>query len=491
MRPASAALARAVAEGRREARALLLLGGPVIGAQLAQISMSTVDAVMAGRLSPNDLAAVALGGSLWMPVIVFGMGMLMSISPIVAHDFGAGDYRAIGLHVRQGLWLSQIVSLASFLAIRSATPALGWFKVEASIIPTAVGYVHAVSWGLPAFSAFTVLRCYSEAVSMTRPILWVSLAGLVCNIVGNYVFMYGHLGLPRLGAVGCGVATALTLWLMLAGLALWIARHSYFHRFGAFARFEWPDRAGLWRLVRLGGPIGFSLLMEGGLFAAVALLLGRFGPEVVAGHQIALNVASITFMVPLGVATAVTVRVGQACGARDLNAARRSAVVGSILAVCFMSLAATVMALLPRSIASIYTSDAAVQSVAAVLLVMAAIFQVFDGLQVTAAGALRGLKDTAFPMAITFGAYWGLGLPLGYLLGIKQECGAQGVWVGLIVGLAVAAVCLTARFHRTVSRRLKEGYSPLVESEGCGGYKLESRAPNVRNAPSSTEVECS
>jgi multidrug resistance protein, MATE family len=442
---------------RKEAAALLLLGGPVIGAQLAQISMSFVDAVMAGRLSALDLAAVSVGGSLLMPILIFGMGILMSISPTVAHGFGAGEEEAIGGHVRQGLWLSLAVAAGSFVLIRNCTWLLERMGVDERIIPTAIGYLHAVSWGMPASCAFTALRGFSEAVSMTRPMLFISLAGLVANIAGNFIFMHGHLGMPRLGAVGCGVATALVMWVMLVCLVLWIACAPYYRRFGPFTRFEGPDIRALVSLIRLGAPIGMSLFMEASLFAAVALLLGRFGPDVVAGHQIALNVASITFMVPLGIAIAVGVRVGQAVGAGDLRAARRSGTVGAALALSFMALAALVIAAVPQGIAAIYTADPQVQVVAVRLLTMAAIFQIFDGLQVAGAGALRGLKDTTVPLGITFLAYWGLGLPLGYSLGITRNLGPQAIWIGLIAGLFVAALLLNLRFQRVMRRRIREG----------------------------------
>lgn len=441
---------------RRETTELLVLGGPVIGAQLAQIGMNFVDAVMAGRLSAQDLAAVALGGSLWMPIFIFGMGILMSVSPTVAHCFGAGEEAAIGRHVRQGLWLSLVVAAWSFVLIRNCHWLLEHLEVDERIIPTSIGFLQAVSWGMPALCAFTALRSFSEGVSRTRPVLVISLVGLLGNIVGNYVFMHGHFGMPRLGAVGCGVATALVMWIMLACLVAWIACDPYYRRFGVFAHFELPDLWELVSLIRLGAPIGMSLFMEGSLFAAVALLLGRFGPDVVAGHQIALNVAGITFMVPLGIALAVTVRVGQALGRGDLRAARRSGTVGAGLAVSFMALAAIVIASVPGLIASIYTTDPKVQVVAVQLLAMAAIFQIFDGLQVAGAGALRGLKDTTVPMGLTFLAYWGLGLPVGYTLGIVHNRGPQAMWVGLIAGLIVAAMLLNLRFQRVMHRRLRD-----------------------------------
>ncbi|MFN0056669.1 MAG: MATE family efflux transporter [Planctomycetales bacterium] len=440
---------------RREAWALLCLGGPVVGTQLAQISMHTVDAIMAGRLGPRDLAAVSLGGSLWMPIFVFGMGILMSISPNVAHSFGAGESTAIGRQVRQGLWLSQVVALGAFLVIRGSTPVLEWFGVDPQIIPTATGFLRAISWGLPALCAFVVLRGFSEAVSMTRPLLFISLLALAANIAGNSLLMYGRWGLPRLGAVGTGISSAIVMWLMFGCLLGWIAWHPYYRRFEVFGRLDRPDFAALWKLLKLGVPIGVCLFMEGSLFAAVALLLGRMGEAVVAGHQIAINVASITFMVPLGISIAVTVRVGQALGRQDVAGARRSGTVGALLAMSFMALAGLTLALIPRAIAAVYTPDPGVQVLAVRLLYMAAIFQVFDGLQVAGSGALRGLKDTSSAMLITVVAYWGVGLPLGYFLGIVRDGGPQAMWTGLIVGLVVSSILLNLRFQRVMGRRLR------------------------------------
>jgi MATE family multidrug resistance protein len=440
---------------RREALALLALGGPLIGAELAHISMAFVDTVMAGRLGPQDLAAVAVGCSLWIPVFIFGMGLLMSVSPTVAHLFGAGRHAEIGGHVRQGLWLSQAVALVTFVVVRNCALVLGWSGIDAAIVPTATGFLKALSWGIPASCALIVLRGYSEAVGKTRPLLVISLVGLATNIVGNTIFMHGRLGMPRLGAVGTGVASACVMWTMLVSLVVWLLCDRYYRRFPVFERFACPDRPQLWRLVKLGCPIGVCMFMETSMFATVSLLMGRLGADVVAGHQVALNVASVTFMVPLGLSIAATVRVGHAMGRGDARDARRSGLVAAGLAGGFMSVTALIMATCPEWIAGVYTNDANVRLVASRLLMMAAVFQIFDGLQVAAAGALRGLKDTTVPMIITFVAYWGLGLPLGLWLGIYLDGGPQALWIGLILGLVVAAVLLNTRFV-LLTRRLME-----------------------------------
>ncbi len=456
---------------RGEAVALLTLGGPLIAAQLAQIAMSFVDTVMAGHLSPRDLAAVAVGVSLWVPIVVFGMGILMSVSPTVAQAYGAGRFDEIGGHVRHGLWLSQAVALVSFVAVRNCSPLLKWMHIDPAIVPTAAGFLNAISWGIPASSAFTVLRGYSEAVGKTRPVLAISLVGLVANIAGNSVFMHGRLGMPRLGAVGTGVASACVLWTMLLSLVLWIWFDRYYRQFPIFSRFERPDWAQITRLLKLGSPIGVCFFLETSLFTAVSLVLGRLGADVVAGHQVALNVASITFMVPLGLALAITVRVGHAMGRGDPRAARRAGLVGAALAGSFMSLTALVMATCPHLIAAIYTADETVRAVAVRLLLMAAIFQIFDGLQVAGAGALRGLKDTALPMVITLVAYWGLGLPLGVYLGLVHDGGPQALWIGLIAGLFAAAVLLNTRFVLLTRR--------LMAAEHRGVEQAENDEPTV------------
>ena len=429
-----------------ECRALLKLGLPVIAAQLAQVAMNFVDTTMAGNYSAPALAAVAVGGSLWMTATFFVTGLLMAVTALVSHSFGGGRVAEVGSTVRQALWLSQGLAWIAFFTIRSTAPVLDWMDIEPDLIPVALGYLDAISWGLPAMCAFVVLRYYSEGVSATRPVMVISLMGLGLNIFGNYVLMYGRFGLPALGAVGCGWATAIVLWAMCAAMAARVYFGASYRRFGVFARFDWPDAKGILGIVRLGLPIGISVFLEVSLFATVALLMGSLGTSAVAAHQIAINVASITFMVPLGLSMAITVRVGQAMGRGAPADARRSGVAGVCLALGFMASSSVVLVTLPGLIVGIYTHDAGVVAIATDLLLMAALFQLSDGAQVAGAGALRGLKDTTVPMLITLVAYWGMGLPLGYVLGVGRAQSPQAMWVGLIVGLTVAALCLNGRF---------------------------------------------
>ena len=456
-----------------EVRALVLLAAPLIFAQLAMISMWAVDTIMAGRLGPTDLAAVALGGSMWVPPYIFAMGLVAALSPTVAQLFGAEKLPEIGGQVRQGLWLALFGAIPVSLYLWNAEPVLAWMHAPVEVRPIAAGYLKAMACGVPASLCYSALRSHCEAVSDTVPILIVSLIVLPCNILGNTVFMYGYLGAPALGAVGTGVASAINMWLMFGLLATWVAKSQRHRAFECFGRFEPPRRADLLTLARLGLPIGTSMFLECSLFSIVSLWMGSLGAVVIAGHQVAMNFASITFMVPLGIAMAITVRVGQALGREDVRAARRAGAVGIGLSVGVMGVAALGMFLFPRQIASVYSADPKVQAMAVVLLGMAAIFQISDGLQVAGSGALRGLKDTSVPMLITLTAYWGIGLPLAVGLGFTAGLGPQGAWIGLIAGLTVAAVLLNVRFYwktRTLLRA-EDNAPAVVESEpmqACG-----------------------
>jgi len=437
---------------RDEAIAILKLGGPLIAAQLAQVSIGFVDTVMAGNLSANALAAVAVGSNAWWLVGVVCMGLLMSVSPSVAQLYGGESFEDIGPCVRQGLWLGLCAALVGIVAFQGAELLFRWLHIVPEIVPTAIGFLRAISWGLPAFCIFQVLRSFSEGVGLTRPVMYMSLFALVGCTIGDYVLMYGHFGLPRLGAVGCGVASAIVLWLMAAFMAAYIRFKPDYRKYGVFSRFEWPRVEPLVGLLKIGLPVAVSLFMEASLFGVVALLMGSLGTTIVGGHQIAINFAAMTFMVPLGLAMAVTVRVGHAIGRGEPRAARFSGFVGVMLAAIFMTCTALTLFAVPDAIAGIYTHDLDLKKMAAMLLTMAGIFQIFDGLQVSGSGALRGLKDTRIPMLITTFAYWGIGMPLGYVLGITWGGGPRGLWIGFICGLATAAILLNRRFHRVTQR---------------------------------------
>lgn len=437
---------------RREATATVRLAGPIVGGQLAMTGLSFIDTVMAGKLSAVDLAAVAVGASVWSATWLFFLGVLMALPPSVAQLAGGGRLRRVAPLARQGLWLALGLSVVAVAVVFHPRPLLAAFSVHPEIVDTVVGYLRALTWGIPAFFAYLALRFLCEGLGDTRPVLYFGLLGLPVNAVADYVLMYGRLGFPALGAVGCGHATALVWWAQLAGLALYLALRRRYRELHLFARFDPPRWSRIVELLRIGLPIGVSIFVEASMFAMAALVIGSLGTVAVAGHQVALNFVAVTFMVPLGVAMATTVRVGRAAGARDGDGVRRAAAIGVGLAMAVQVVNGAVMLTLPRRIASIYTGDPRVIAAAAGLLILAAVFQLSDGLQVSAAAALRGLKDTRAPMAITLVAYWLVGFPLGYHLALGRGRGAPGMWIGMIAGLTLAAALLAARLYRVTSR---------------------------------------
>ncbi len=438
-----------------ELKTLVHLALPMLVAQFAQTANGFVDTVMAGQIGTEDLAAVAVGSSIWVPVFLFIVGVMQGVTPFVAQHNGAGRTQAVGADVRQGLWLALPLGLLGFVLLRSVEPVLVAMEVQADLQPKVVAYLEALSWGMPAITLFLGLRCLTDGMSHTRPVMVVSLLGLGLNIPANYVFMYGELGLPALGGVGCGWATALVMWVMLLVMGGFCLIAPYCTATGWHSRAEKPHPATLLRLLRLGLPIGGAIFIEVSLFCVIALFIASIGTGVVAGHQIALNVASMMFMVPLSLSLAFTVRVGFNLCQRNLAGIRATVKGGLALIMALALVNSALMVLLREPIARIYTDDTDIIALAGTLLLFAAVFQLSDGLQVGANGILRGLQDTAVPMLLTIVAYWVVGLPVGYVLGLTDwlvpPMGAQGFWIGLVAGLTVAAILLNIR----VKRRLR------------------------------------
>ncbi len=441
---------------RHDAARILRIAWPVIIAQVSVVGMHFTDTIMAGRLGPNALASVSLGMTLAIPIYLAVLGVLSAVSPSIAQLIGAQREEEVGGVFRQGAWLSLGLVLVSIPVMRHVGVLMSWLEVDAAIVPEARGYLDAVSWGLPAVCVLFLLRFFSEGVAAPRMYMWVMLFGALVNIFADYAFMYGKFGMPALGAVGCGVATALVQTLIsLVFLAYVIARRQ-FRVYRLFTTFEGPHPHVLLELMRIGMPAAGAFLLEGGLFSVVSVLMGTLGATAVAAHQIVVNFASLTFMMSLGIASATSVCVGQAAGAGDRAGVRRAGFTGIVLAGLAMSMAALVMLLLPGPIIAMYTHDAAVTEIAMGLIFAAALFQVSDGTQVCTVGALRGLKDTLYPMLLSVVAYWCLGLPVAWYFGFTRALGPQGLWIGLIAGLSFAAIMLIFRFQG-LSRRIVLG----------------------------------
>lgn len=442
-----------------EVRRTLVLAAPLMVGQLTNFGMNFVDTVMAGRLGTVDLGAIAVGSAVWSAGALFSLGVLLAVSATVSQLDGAGRRSQAGEFTRQALWLALALGIGLVGLALGAGPLMDALEVDEAVASVSMGYLRAIAWGAPGLVLMLTLRFFSEGTGHTRPTMYVGLLGIALNIPLNWLLMFGNLGFPRLGAVGAGWATAIVLWLQLLLMIAWIGKRPQYRPFGVFARFSLPNPREIIALLKVGLPIGFMVLMEGGLFVASALLIGTLGALPVAAHQVAMNYTGLVFMVPLGLAGAITVRVGNAIGRGDPEGARRAGLVGMGIAIVFAVFSAAVILRFPEQIVRLYTADPEVIALGASLLIYAAIFQLSDGLQVAAAGALRGLKDTRIPMLYSVLAYWMIGMSIGWWLTFRAEWGPAGMWVGILSGLSVAAVLLSVRYLR-LSRSLVAANRP-------------------------------
>jgi MATE family multidrug resistance protein len=431
-----------------DARAILRLGLPLIIGNLSTAGMMLADTLMAGQLGGGALAAVAVGSSYYAVFMILGLGAMTALSPLVAHAYGAGRDELVGSYASHGAWIGAALAGVLVAGLMAVRPVLAWVGTDPAIVPDAVGYVHAVSAGIPGMIGFHALRAISEGLGRTRPMMVVGVLGLATNVIGNWLFMYGKYGLPALGAVGTGVATAIVQWVMFGAMAWHVRHHAAYRPYGILRRPRRPERSRLLEILRLGLPIGGSMIAECALFSAAGLMVSTLGATVVAAHQIALSWASFMFMAPVSIHSATTIHVGHALGRGDRPAARLAGFTGIGLCALLMVVSALVLTIASDGIAALYTADPAIRSFAAQLLLLAGVFQVSDGLQVGAMGALRGFKDARVPLAITIGSYWAVGFPLALYGGIVRGGGPAGVWWGLIAGLSVSAAFLNLRFAR-------------------------------------------
>ncbi|MBN1086058.1 MATE family efflux transporter [Erwinia aphidicola] len=440
-----------------EARQLLALAIPVILAQVAQTAMGFVDTVMAGAVSATDMAAVAVGTSIWLPSILFGHGLLLSLTPVFARLNGSGRRDRIGHQVRQGYWLAGMVSVLIMLVLYNAGYLIGaMHNVDPLLAEKAIGYLHALLWGAPGYLFFQVARNQCEGLSKTKPGMVMGFLGLLVNIPVNYIFIYGHFGMPALGGVGCGVATASVYWVMFIAMKAWVNRAKSMRDIRKPVSHTGPDWKVIRRLAGLGLPVALALFFEVTLFAVVALLVSPMGIVKVAGHQIALNFSSLMFVLPLSLAAATTIRIGFKLGQGSVEQARVAAWTGQAVGIGMACLTALFTVTFREQIALLYTDNPEVVTLAAQLMFLAAVYQFSDSIQVIGSGILRGYKDTRAIFFITFTAYWILGLPSGYILAMTDllvpAMGPAGFWTGFIIGLTSSAVLMIWRILRMQSQ---------------------------------------
>jgi multidrug resistance protein, MATE family len=437
---------------RAELRMTLALAAPLAAANLAQMAMAVTNTVMVGRLGAMPLAAAGLGGMLYFTGGVTLQGVLSAVAPLAAHALGAGDRRAAGRSAGAGLVLSMLLALPFTAALIGLDRLLEVLGYDAALAAEIGRYLRAIAWGAPAFLGFAVLRSLLAALSHTRSVMAVVLICIAGNAMLNWVLIFGRLGAPALGMAGSGYASAINQWLMLAGLGLCARLMPDLAALRVLRNAFIASRIEMTKILRLGLPIGGMRGIEVGVFMTAGVLMGLLGAAALAAHQLVLNCAGVTFMVPLGLSQAATVRVAYELGAGRALAARRAGFLALALGIGFMSAAAVALWTAPNAIIGVYVdiADAAngeTVQIARHLIAIAAIFQVFDGMQVIAAGALRGYKDTMVPMLLATFGYWGVGFAGCWVFAFPLGYGAVGLWWGLALGLAVVAVLLTLRLH--------------------------------------------
>lgn len=438
---------------RDELRATLALGWPLVLGNVAQTALTTTDVIVLGRLGATELAAGTLGVNLYFGPLLFAIGLVTATSPMMATALGARRHsvREVRRTLRQGLWSAVLIALPCWLLLWNSEKVLLLLGQAPRLAAEAQSFLRVLQWGVLPALGFVVLRAFVSAVQ--RP-LWataVIVAAILFNVAANWIFVFGHLGMPAMGLRGSGLATALSNAFMFVSLALIVARHRSFRRYHLFGRWWRRDPPRLAALWRLGLPIGASLAFEVTVFNAAAFFMGWLDTVAIAAHAIALQIATITFMVPLGIGQAATVRVGLARGAGDAAAVARAGWTAFGLAVAFMAAMSALMVLAPRPLIGLFIEladrgNAAVADLAAAFLLWAAVFQVADGIQVTTAGMLRGLQDTRAPMLYAAAGYWGIGMTTSLALAFSAGFGGVGIWMGLAAGVVTVAVALMARW---------------------------------------------
>lgn len=443
-----------------EVKQLVWLSLPLIAGQLAQTGMGVVDTIMAGDVSTQDLAGVALGAAVWLPTFLFMSGVLLALTPSIAQSVGKQDNASAKANLMQGVWLAWLLSALTMTGLNFVPKILSLLQLEPKVYQVAVDYLMALAWGaLPAL-LFQVIRFFHEAHGVTQLTMYLSILGFLVNIPLNALFVYGAGPIPAMGGVGCGVATS-AVYLLMATAGWLLFR--YHHRYAAY-RLEnrlWarPVWSKLSQLLWVGVPIGWAILFEVGLFTFIAFLVTPLGTDALAAHQVAISFTAIVFMLPLSLAMALTIRVGQLVGAGAHVQVRESISAALWLALCLGSVIAVMTWIFSDHIVRLYTQDMAVALIATSLLWMAALYQISDAIQVVCAGALRGIGDTAAVMWITLISYWCIGLPIGYYLcyGAWNSysgswLGVEGFWLSFVIGLTIAAIGLSWRVYQQFFR---------------------------------------
>ncbi len=446
-----------LSEFKSETSLLLRLAMPILLAQWALTGLGVVDTLMSGWMGTNDLAAIGLGSSIMLPVFMFSTGILLAITPLVAKANGQSKPNKITLFLYQGLWLSLPLGFVSLWVLMNLDWVLNLLDLNESIYQLTQDYLFYIAFGLPGIALYQALRFFWEGLGTTLPTMWISFFALFLNIPLNAIFIYGFGPIEPLGAAGCGIASTIVMWVMFIVSILYVFKAKLTRPFcrpaialSALLRPRW--KSGIRPILALGVPNTLALLFEVSLFSMIVLFIASLGAEVIAGNQIALSFTSMAFMVPLSLAMALTVRVGDGFGKNSREQVRISLIIGFSIALLIGILLAVISYFFRFEIVALYSDDTPVVLIATSLLIFAAIYQVFDAIQVTSAGALRGFHDTQVTMLVTFVTYWGVGLGLGYVFAFKDwivaPMGVEGFWLGIVLGLLLAAILLSMRLKK-------------------------------------------
>lgn len=438
---------------RYELKKLFHLMIPILLTQFSQAGFGLIDTIMAGHISATDLAAIAVGVGLWIPIMLLFSGIMIATTPLVAEANGARTPEKIAIIARQSLWVALILGIIAALILQLMPFLLPILGVPAVLLPKASLFLHAIALGMPAVTMYAALRGYSEAIGHPRPVTAISLLALLLLIPLNFIFMYGIGPIPALGSAGCGFATAILQWIMFFALAAYVFKGKAYQTTQIFTGWEKINPYWVKRILQLGCPIGLAIFFEVSIFSTAAIVLSPLGETLVAAHQVAISVTSQLFMIPMSLAIALTIRVGTYYGEKNWAAMRKVQYLGLITGTIFAVVTMLLIWFFRADIVAIYTTDYAVAEVAMYLLLFAIAYQLMDAWQVSAAGCLRGMQDTQGPMWITMISYWVIAFPAGVYLARFTQMQAAGVWVGLIIGLTVACILLLSRLYM-INRQL-------------------------------------
>jgi MATE family multidrug resistance protein len=445
---------------------MLTLAMPIIMAELGWTTMSIVDTMMVGRQTDSAVAigAVSLGSIIYYVVAIFGTGLMLGLDTLISHSYGAGDMHEVHRSLVNGVYLALGLTPVLMAVVWGVQPLMSRLHMQPEIIAQAIPYLRTLNWSTLPLLLYFVFRRYLQGIDLAKPVMFSLISANAVNVVGNWSLIYGHLGFHAMGTVGSGWSTCVARIYMASVLLIYCVYYEVRYKKGLFDASRVPHLPRVRQLLQLGFPAAMQIGFEVGVLAVATALIGRLGPVPLASHQVALNTVSFAYMVPLGIGSAAAVRVGQALGRKDPHGASRAGWTAMALGAVFMSCAALIFWFAPSYIVRIYTPDPAVISVASGLLFVGAFFQLFDGLQVVATGALRGAGDTRTPMICHFVFYWAVGLPLGAYLCFRWDWGAKGFWVGLCVALILIGTTLLYVWRKTERAFAEARASALVVS---------------------------